>query len=118
MNFRQCESYAPFVLRLGLGFVFIWFGFSGLTNPDMWTGMVPSWTSVFGSAKALVQIHGVVELIGGILLILGIWIRPVSAILFLSLLQTLTLLSFGPIMVRDIGLTVALLSVFLAGEKK
>ncbi len=118
MNLKHYEGYAPFILRLGLGFVFIWFGYSGLTNTAMWTGMVPAWTSVFGPAKTLVQIHGAVELLGGILLVLGIWIRPVAAVLLLSLLHTLTLLKFGPIMVRDIGLAAAMLSIFLSGEKK
>ncbi len=118
MSIKQFESYAPLVLRIGLGFVFIWFGFSGITNPSMWVGMVPEWTAVFGPAATLVVIHGIVELIGGIMLCAGWYVRPVGIILLLSLLQTLTILSFGPIMVRDIGLALALFSSILYGNDR
>ncbi len=116
MNSKQWASYAPMVLRVGLGFVFIWFGFSGITNPQMWVGLVPEWTSVFGPATTLVLIHGIVELIGGIMLCAGWYVRPVGIILLLSLLQTLTILNFGPVMVRDIGLAIALLAAILYGK--
>jgi len=116
MSLAKYENYSSLVLRVGLGFVFIWFGFSGLTNPEMWTGLVPAWTGFIASAKTLVLIHGIVEIIGGFLLCTGFRIRLVSAILLLSLLHTLTLLSFGPVFVRDIGLAAALLAVFLKNE--
>lgn len=116
MDMNQLKQYAPLVLRIGIGFVFIWFGLSGLMNPQMWTGMVPAWTSVFGSPTTLVYIHGAVELIGGFLVCANYRVRPAALILFLSLLQTLTIVSWGPIFVRDIGLTLGTLAVFLQGE--
>ncbi len=118
MNFDNYSKYAPLVLRIGLGFVFAWFGYSGISNPAMWTGLVPEWTSMFGPAEVLVRIHGAVELIGGLLLIAGLWIRPVAAILFLSLAHTLTVLKFGPVFVRDIGLLMAMLAIFLQGKTR
>jgi uncharacterized membrane protein YphA (DoxX/SURF4 family) len=118
MNFNNYSKYAPFVLRLGIGFVFAWFGYSGLTNPDMWIGLVPAWTAAIAPAKTLVLIHGAVELIGGLLLIAGLWVRPVAAVLFLSLAHTLTILKFGPVFVRDIGLLLATLAIFLRDDNK
>jgi len=116
MKVDQYSAYAPLVLRIGLGFVFAWFGYSGITNPEMWTGLVPEWTAMFAPAKTLVLMHGAIELIGGLFLIAGLWVRPVAVILFLSLAHTLTVLKFGPVMVRDIGLLFAMLAIFLQGK--
>jgi len=115
LNFLdRFSQYAPLTLRVGLAFVFIWFGWSGLTNPTMWVGLVPAWTAMFGSAYNLVLIHGAFELILGLTLLFGFYTRLSAALLLLSLLQTLTILGWGAVMVRDIGLTLALLSIVLA----
>lgn len=110
------QEYSPLILRLGLGFVFMWFGWSGLTNPSMWTGLVPDWTSMIAPAKALVRVHGTVELIGGLLLFAGIQTRLVSGFLFVVLVHTLVLLEPGATMVRDVGLATGLLALTVAKE--
>lgn len=116
MILAKYENYSALVLRAGLGFVFIWFGFSALIDPEMWISLVPAWTGLFASAKTLVIIHGIVEVIGGFLLCTGLKIRLVTIVLFLNLLHIMTLLNFGPVLVRDIGLAAALLAVFLKNE--
>ncbi len=108
-------SYAPLILRLGLGFVFLWFGYSGMTETAMWTGLVPDWATAIAPAATLIQAHAIVEIIGGLLLIFGIQVRIVAFILLLNLIHTITLLPYGPIMVRDIGLAAALLSLVAGG---
>lgn len=117
MTLTNYQKYAPMILRFGLGFVFIWFGYSGLVNPQMWVGLVPAWTAAIAPASTLVLIHGAIELIGGFLLFANWQVRWVSAILFLNLVHTITLLPYGPIMVRDIALAVALISVFARGDE-
>lgn len=112
------EKYAPLILRIGLAFVFMWFGWSGIANTQMWVAMVPSWALVFGSAATLVKIHGAFELFFGLLLFAGILTRLSAFLLLLSLLQTLTILSWGPVMVRDIGLTLALIAIVLTNPKQ
>lgn len=116
ININKFKNYSPLILRLGLGFVFIWFGFSALFTPGLWLGLVPTWTHFLGAAKTLVLIHGLIEIIGGLLLCAGFKIRIVSTILFLSLIATISRLTFGPVMVRDLGLTVAMISIFLTNE--
>ena len=115
LNFLdRFSQYAPLTLRVGLAFVFIWFGWSGLTNPTMWVGLVPAWTAMFGSAYNLVLIHGAFELVLGLTLLFGFYTRLSATLLLISLLQTLTILGWGAVMVRDIGLTLALISIILA----
>lgn len=108
------RSHSADILRVGLAFVFLWFGWSGISNTGMWVAMVPAWTGIIASAETLVLLHGIFEIVFGLLLFAGIWTGPVAFILFLNLLHTLTLLSWGPIMARDITIALALLSVALA----
>lgn len=115
LNFLdRFSAYAPLILRAGLALVFIYFGWSGLMQTQMWVALVPAWTGIFGSAYTLVKIHGTFELILGLTLLFGFYTRLSATLLLISLLQTLTILSFGPVLVRDIGLTFALLSIVLA----
>ena len=111
------ERYAPVVLRIGIGFVFIWFGWSALTNTDMWTRLVPEWATSIASPVTLVKIHGLVELTFGALLIIGFWARLSATILLVSLINTLTLVS-GPTLIRDFGLAIALVSLVLNPYKR
>lgn len=112
MFLDRYSRYSQLVLRVGLGAVFVWFGWSSFSNPDMWVRLVPAWTEAIGSPVTLVKIHGAVELVFGLLLVLGIKKRFAATILFISLLNTLTLVS-GPTLVRDIGLAFALFSLIL-----
>jgi uncharacterized membrane protein YphA (DoxX/SURF4 family) len=101
---EKLSPWTPLILRLVIAYVFIWFGWSCVSDPASWSGLVPDWTHIFGSAETLVLIHGVVEIICAILLIVGFKLRWVSAILFLILLDTVIILGSGPAMARDIGL--------------
>jgi uncharacterized membrane protein YphA (DoxX/SURF4 family) len=112
LNNPSFAKASSIILRLGIGFVFTWFGWSGITNTEQWVGLVPAWTSAFGSPELLVKIHGVVEFVFGILLILGVYTRIAATILFLSLFNTLFAVQ-GPTLIRDIGLATATLSLAL-----
>lgn len=105
--------YKKYVLRAGLAFVFIWFGYKTLTSPAMFESLVPLWTKKFIDTFVLLKIHGIFEIVFGALLLFGWKLRIVSGLLLLSLLGTIFSLKYGPVMVRDIGLAMALLSIFL-----
>lgn len=98
------------LIRIGIASVFIWFGVSGILNPDMFTSLVPAFALTIAGAKTLVIIHGIVELVFGTLLVLNIGRRISAIILFLSIAQTLTIVS-GPTLARDIALAVVMLGV-------
>ncbi len=108
--FERYSFLSTYILRIGIGFVFIWFGYSGVTNTDMWIRLVPAWTGFLGSAKTLVIMHGIVELVFGLLVLVGIWTRTSAAILFLSLFHTLFLVS-GVTLIRDIGVAAGALAL-------
>ena len=108
------RPYNALILRAGIAFSFLWFGWSGVSNTDMWVGLVPAWTAAIATPETLVFLHGIFEIVFGFLLLAGIWTGPIALILLLNLLHTITLLSFGPVMVRDITIALALLSLALA----
>ncbi len=111
MNKIINSNYSSIILRVGIAFVFIWFGYESFSNPSAFSRLVPAFTESLASAETLVKIHGVVEMILGLLLLIGIKVRIVSSILFLILCSTIILLPYGPNMIRDVGLAAALLSM-------
>ena len=116
MYVDRFRAYAPLVLRIGIGFVFAWFGWNAISAPDSWVRLVPDWQAAIIDARTLVLVHGAVELVLGVLLIVGARIRLVSGILLLSILHTLFLIS-GPSFIRDVGIAAATLSIFLSGGR-
>jgi uncharacterized membrane protein YphA (DoxX/SURF4 family) len=112
----KLERYAKPVLRIGMGLVFLYFGYQQLTNTALWTGFVPDFALAFGfAAEKIVLINSFFELSFGVLLLLGLFTRIVSFVLALHLFVISFSLGFNDLGVRDFGLAVATLVVFLNG---
>ncbi len=114
------KEYAPTVLRIGLSCVVIWFGFSQLTNPTMWTSMVPLYATALVPIPVSILVLGnaIFELLFGFALLLGLYTRFVAGILTLHLAHIVTIVGYNAIGVRDFGLTLAMLAVFLHGPSR
>lgn len=100
------------LLRLALAFVFLWFGFSQLSNAALWTAFVPEWATKIMSAGTLVLLNGVFEIAAGILIAFNVFTRYVALLLGLHLFVIASSLGLTAIGVRDIGLSLATLSLF------
>lgn len=113
----KISSYAPVVVRLGLTFVFIWFGASQIMNQAMWTSLIPSYaTDLTGlSASTVVLINGIFEIVLSVLLAFGIRIRIVATLLALHLIGIIGTVGLNGVGIRDIGLMLAMFSVALHG---
>jgi len=116
--FDKAKTYAPIVLRYALGLVYLWFGINQIINPNNFIGYLP--TFIFNSpyAIAFVYANGVFEIVAATLLIMGILVRWVAALLALHLLAITFDLGYGELAVRDFGLAVATISIWLWGEDK
>ena len=110
MKFKE---YSPLILRTGIAIVFLWFGFTQISNPEGWVKMVPSYLGT--PTTNLIYINGVVEIILAALLLLGLFTRTVALLLTLHLLHIITILGYGPSAARDFALAVATFSIFLKG---
>lgn len=115
------KSAAPVVLRIGLALVFLWFSYAQLTNAEQWVRLIPeSLTGMTGlSATTFVYFNGAFELVFGLCLLFGFFTRVVSLLLALHMCHiTLVLImgsGIGAISVRDFGLAMASISLFLFG---
>lgn len=111
------RRFAPVVLRIGIALVFLWFGYQQITVPGAWTSLIPDWAmSLSGfSAHALVLANGCFEIVFGLLLLLGVFTRFVAFFLALHMFSIMWTVGYTAIGVRDFGLSMAALSVFLYG---
>lgn len=107
------SKYAPIIVRLGLGLVFLYIGISQLINTEMWTGFVPGFLA--SNAIVLVKLNGLFEVLASIMLMVGIKTRIVSLILGLHLLGITLSIGLSPLGARDFGLSLATLSIFFTG---
>lgn len=110
-------SYAPVLLRLGMGVVFLFFSYYQFNDPSLWTGIVPKEiTAIFaGNAIMLVLMNAWFELVAGICLLIGFQVRTVALLLALHLFGIASTIGISPLGIRDFGLSVATLSIFFAG---
>ena len=111
------SNFAPIIVRMAMSLVFIWFGYSQLTNPSMWTSYVPDFAvNLFGGKAVLVVLlNGWFELVAGFTLIFGIQVRIASFLLGAHLFLISLSLGFSALAVRDFGLAIATLSIIFAG---
>ncbi len=107
------------LLRLALAFVFLWFGFSQLSDAVRWVAFVPDWATKFMSAGTLVILNGLFEVMAGALLALNVYAQYVALLLGIHLFVIATSLGLNATGVRDIGLSLATISLFfLSGAQK
>ena len=104
------------VLRIGLAFVFIWFGVMQLQAPAHWTSFLPSFLkSMPISGVTFVLLNGVFEIVAGILIAIGAWTRITALLLALHLFGIAGTIGLTAVGVRDIGLSVATLALAIGG---
>jgi uncharacterized membrane protein YphA (DoxX/SURF4 family) len=108
---------SPAVLRVGIALVIIWFGFQQLLHPQMWLSYVPlSVVSFFHlSANFLVHLNGAFEIVFGAAMLLGIRTRLSALLLALHMFDITYIVGYGAIGMRDLGLSFALLAIFMHG---
>lgn len=105
------------VLRVGIGAVIIWFSLQQLSDPSSWITYLPSWIeSVPVSQINFIYLNGWFELVLGIFLIMGFYTRIVAFFLSLHLLSIVLTVGYNEIGVRDFGIFVGLVSIFLHGR--
>lgn len=103
------------IIRYTMVFLFLWFGYQQIANPEMWTTYLPEWTGYFPMpSNMIVQLNGFFEIIFALLLLAGIFTRVAAGLLGLHLLGIAFTVG-GAIGVRDFAL--AMTSIALAFSK-
>ena len=113
------EKYSKPTLRIVMSLIFLYFGYQQITSPESWTGFIPSAFLIFGmTANNLIITNSIIELCLGTLMLIGLYTRLSSFILALHLFGIAFSIGFNPLGIRDFGLAVATLIVFLNGVDK
>ncbi len=100
-----------------MGLVVLWFGMSQLLDAQAWVGFLPDFTASLPISQInLVYFNGAFEVIFSLLLILGFYTRWVALILALHLFDIAYIVGYDAIGVRDFGLALSTLTVFMQGE--
>jgi uncharacterized membrane protein YphA (DoxX/SURF4 family) len=109
------DRYSTLVLRFGLVTLFLWFGSSQVMNPSEWVSWVPEWVPSLLNidATTIVMLNGGFEMIGGFLLLLGLFVRWAALLLFLHLLLIAYEVGYNDIGIRDFALALSTLALGL-----
>ncbi|MEK7125009.1 MAG: DoxX family membrane protein [Patescibacteria group bacterium] len=114
----QSLRYSQWVLRLSLAAVFLWFGVGKFINPDYWiNAWLPQW--IYGmletfniSAKNFMYLNGIFEVLVGVSVVSGIFIRIFSVLAGLFLLGVMGTHGLNEVLVRDVALVGGFLALF------
>lgn len=110
----KLKNYSSIFLRIGMGLIIMWFGSQQLLHPDIWTGFLPDFVKSFPiTAISFVYLNGWFEVFASLLLIMGLFTRTVALLMALHLLGIVFSLGYDATAMRDLGLVIALISIFL-----
>lgn len=115
----QSLKYSNLALRLSLAGVFLWFGIDKFFHPDYWfNAWVPQsvasiWEGVGLRPMDVVYVSAVFEILVGVSLITNIFVFFFSGASILFLINIMFFNGFSEVIVRDIGLMGAFLSLML-----
>ena len=110
-------AYAPFVLRISMAIVYKYFGTSQLRIPESFIGWLPPEVALLPiSARSFVILNGAFETFCGLLLLFGIFSRTCALLLGGHLLGITYTIGWTEIGVRDLGLSLATLTIVLLGS--
>jgi uncharacterized membrane protein YphA (DoxX/SURF4 family) len=112
------KDYAPITVRLAISFVVLWFGINQLVQPEDFMGYLPEFLLQSDYAKTAVILNGLFETMFGIALAIGFLVRPVALILSIHLFSIVLTLGYNDIAIRDFGLALVSLSIFIGGADK
>lgn len=116
---NKLQSYAPVVVRIGVGLVVFWFGVNQLVDPGAWVRLLPDYTKALPfSPNGLILFNGTFEVLAAVLLLLGFYTRLVAMIVTIHLAHIVVVVGYGATGVRDFGLFLASLSVFFFGRDR
>ena len=120
----QSLRYSNLILRLSLAIVFFWFGIDKFFHPDYWVNAwVPQAVSLFMAnfnirPVDIIYVSGVFEVLVGTSLVANIFIAPFSLLAVLFMISIMFFNGFNEVLIRDIGLIGAFLSLFFWPQQR
>jgi len=116
MDLEELKNYAPIVVRYSISILFLWFGTTQLINPTGFVQYLPEFMQVGEASIRSVYLNGLIEVVLGLLLLIGYKVRIVATALALLMLAIIFQVGYNPIGVRNFSLLLAIISVAFYGE--
>lgn len=113
----QSLKYSNLVLRISLAIVFFWFGIDKFFHPDYWVNAwIPQTVVLLVESFRLrpvdvIYISGVFEILVATSLVTNIFVPTFSLLAILFLAGIMFFLGFSEVLMRDVGLMGAFLSL-------
>lgn len=112
-----------FLIRIGLAAVFLWFGIDKFFHPIYWiNAWIPKWliqNAIYFKINetSLVYLFGVFEILVGVSLVSGVFMRFFSFLAILFLVTISIIYGFNEVIIRDLGLIGGFLSLLFWPSK-
>lgn len=100
-----------FILRMGLGLVFLWIGVDILRHPETWIGYVPTSRPLGLTREVGLKLNGVIDIALGLLLIADKLPKITAATAAAHLAGILITQGINAVIIRDVGLLGASLAL-------
>ena len=114
------KDYSVSIVRIGMAFVFLWFGLNQIFDAESFFGYVPLWAvnNPLLAVSTLVFVNGIFDSLIGFLLLIGFYTRIVALMAALHLLFIAFSLGYNDIAIRDVGLAAIAVSLVFSGAGK
>ena len=119
----QSARYSQVAIRIGLALVFFWFGISKFVMPQYW---IDAWMPmsvqhlvalVHLAPKDFIFLNAIFEVLVGVSLASGFFMRWFAGIAVFFLITVLVLNGFTEVTIRDVGLMGALIALIIWPER-
>ena len=111
-------------LRLGLTFVFLWFGIDKFVHPDYWVNAwLPLWFKGILNSLGIgnlnfIYANGIFEIVIGLGFLFNIFVKLFASLVILFLLLVIFSFGLNEVTVRDVGLIGAALALLFWNDRK
>jgi len=106
-------GWSYWLLRLGLGAVFVWIGVDILRHPDTWLGYIPSNMPIGLTRETALRLNSVVDIALGLLFFGGKLPRLTALAAAIHLLAILVTHGINAVLIHDVGLLGAALALLV-----
>ena len=120
---ENVSAISALAIRIGIAFGFLWAGFGKVTNPEMVSQMLQQMVGLDPSmATNMTLMIGSVELLSGILVLIGFLTRPAAIFQIIILISSMVMFGFdftaGPAIWKDPALLGVAIMLLLYGSGK
>ncbi|MEK6860422.1 MAG: DoxX family protein [Nanoarchaeota archaeon] len=105
-------------IRIGIGFVFFYFGIDKFFHTQAWMNWIPpKLTFILPiSAQTFTYILGVIEMVIGLFVFIGFFTRIFATIASVILLAIIVSIGFNEVAARDITILITTISLIFSGS--